>query len=272
MSADTWHVVDERVTSEAARIRALNMARRLTRLRNSASSNEESATSNVVLQSACADIDESDLFVAMHTCSYHASRKQGEGKLSARDRRAWLARREVIRDYIVQQNVGLAYSMVGRFTSNVVDQDALLSDAMYSLVRAVDRFNPFKGYRFSTYACNSIARLLMRLCKKELKHRRRFPIQHEETHEQPVDLDDPRTELYVERLNRVLSENLGGLTQLETEVIAQRFPGDEQQPRQTFKEIADAVGLSKERVRQIQNTALRKLREVLDRDPLLNRG
>jgi RNA polymerase primary sigma factor len=74
--------------------------------------------------------------------------------------------------------------------------------------------------------------------------------------------------LYAERLNLALAGNLAELTPLETRVIAQRFPRFSGH-RQTFREIGDTVGLSKERVRQVQNRALGKLREALAIDPVL---
>jgi RNA polymerase primary sigma factor len=92
-------------------------------------------------------------------------------------------------------------------------------------------------------------------------------VSHDVTFEQ-VDRLDAGADLYVERLQRALSENLGDLTALESRILAQRFP-PETRARLTLKEIGDATGLSKERIRQIQNNALRKLREVLDADAAL---
>ena len=62
----------------------------------------------------------------------------------------------------------------------------------------------------------------------------------------------------------------GGLGDLHVEHLrlAQRFPEDPGS-RLTFLEIGQMVGLSKERVRQIQNIALQKLRRVLGEDPVL---
>jgi RNA polymerase primary sigma factor len=86
--------------------------------------------------------------------------------------------------------------------------------------------------------------------------------------ERPVKTPDAQTELYVERLNRALNDNLGALTELESKVLEQRFPTTSEQ-RLTFREIGDSIGLSKERVRQIQNIALNKLRDVMEQDSVL---
>ena len=212
--------------------------------------------------------DEQELFVALHTCAYRSSRQPRKTVVPIAERRQWAKRWETIRSFIVEQNIGLAYSMMGRFSFKHVDDDDILSDALYGLTRAVDRFNPFKGYRFSTYACNVVARSLMRRGKKTSRYHQLFPVQHDVSMERPIEPPDAQTELYVERLNRALDLNLGELTDVEAQVLQQRFP-PAREPRLTFREIGDSIGLSKERVRQIQNIALDKLRAAMLEDPLL---
>jgi RNA polymerase primary sigma factor len=212
--------------------------------------------------------DEQQLFAAMHTAAYRAARKSRTRQIPRKERALWTHRWQVLRSYLVEKNLGLVYSMISRFASSNIDEDDLLSDAMYGLSRAVDRFDPWRGFRFSTYACNVIARALMRRGRQETNYRRLFPVQHDTTFERPSEAPDAQTELYVERLHRALNENLGELTELESRILAQRFPTD-RESRLTFKEIGDTIGLSKERVRQIQNIALNKLREVLAEDPVL---
>jgi RNA polymerase primary sigma factor len=213
--------------------------------------------------------DEEKLFCTLHACAYYAARRPRSKKITAKERMMWATRWEAVREYIVQINLGLVYSMIGRFsTAKLLDEDDLLSDAMLALTRAVDRFNPWRGYRFSTYACNVIARTLMRRGKRESNYRRLFPVQHDVSFERPSALPDHHTELYVERLQQALDKNLGDLTEVETHILAQRFPS-ERTAKLTFQEIGETIGLSKERVRQIQNIALGKLREVLQEDPVL---
>ena len=211
--------------------------------------------------------DETTLFVAMHTCAYRAERRSSGQRMTSAERSAWSCRWYRIRDCIVNKNLPLVYSMIGRFKTRELDRDELLSEALFGLVQAVERFDPWRGFRFSTYACNAIQRAMIRRSRQAGTHRRRFPVHHEVWHEQP-EYDDPQTELYVERLNRALDQNLGELTDLESEILARRFPTDSA-PRLTLQQIGEAVGLSKERVRQLQERALSKLREVLEADPVL---
>lgn len=212
--------------------------------------------------------DEFRLFTALHTCAYRAVRRTRRKTVTDSERNKWAKRWRLIREYIVERNLGLAYSIISRFGSRKLDEDDLLSDAMLGLTRATDRFNPWRGYRFSTYACNVIARALMRRGKRERHYRQLFPVQFDVSFEKPDAPPDSQTELYVERLNRVLDGNLGELTDLESNILAQRFP-DDSGVRLTFQQIGETVGLSKERVRQIQNVALGKLRGVLSEDAIL---
>lgn len=209
--------------------------------------------------------DEEKLFKALHTCAYRAGVRTSSGPA---EQTLWIKRWETIRECIIQSNLGLVYSMIGRFGNRRSDEDDLLSDAMLALTRAADRFNPWRGYRFSTYACNVIARALMRRGKRESNYRRLFPVQHDVSLERAAGTSDAESELYVERLRRVLDGNLGELTEIESHILAQRFT-ESRDEKLTFQEIGNSVGLSKERVRQIQNVALFKLRQVLVGDPVL---
>jgi RNA polymerase sigma factor (sigma-70 family) len=246
-----WYVADARIRTKAAADSAIELARWIETRREGDSEPGEQA-----------------LFSGMHTCAYHAARRRRARPITQSERDAWSQRWQIIREYIVERNLGLVYSMISRFTSSNVDEDDLLSDALFGLTRAVDRFDPWRGFKFSTYACNVIARALMRRGRQESNYRRLFPVQHDISFERPDSTPDSQTELYVERLHRALHDNLGALTDLESSILSQRFP-TERGERLTFKEIGDAIGLSKERVRQIQNIALNKLREVLSEDPVL---
>lgn len=248
------------------------------RLRTVAARREASRISDCIASGAepLAEISlherETLLFVALHTCAYRAiSIARQRGGNSARTK-AWIDRWQLIRSHLLERNLGLAHAMSGRFSSrhveHTVDDDDLLSEALCALSRAVDRFNPWKGYRFSTYACNVIMRALVRTSRRENRYHRLFPFQHDAALERPGPPPDLDTELYVERLGRVLDHNLGSLSDLERTIITQRFPQNLPTSR-TYRDIGRSIGLSKERIRQIQNVALAKLREALERDLIL---
>ena len=210
---------------------------------------------------------EQSLFVAMHTCAYRATARARSPATPPAEREKWTIRWQTIRGHIVERNLGLAHSMVGRFSRARVDHDDLLSEAMFGLVRAVDRYNPWRGYRFSTYACNVIIRALMRRSRNQGRYQQRFPLLDAECFEHPR-RDDSDDDLYLERLKRAVNRNAGALTDIESRVLAKRFPSNADSPL-TFRQISRVIGLSRERVRQIEGIALRKLRTALRADPLL---
>ncbi len=211
--------------------------------------------------------NEDGLFVALQTCGYQATRRAWRGSIDAGERNVWAHRWKAIRDYLIGQNLGLAFSTLARFHSDHRDFDDLRSEALLTLVRAAEGFNPWLGFRFSTYACNAIVRSLIHVAKRGANYRLRVSVEPEVYQDTPV-REDRWTDLYADRLHRALGGNVGKLTERESMVLAQRFPMDGGF-RMSLSEIGNSYGLSKERVRQIQNSALDKLRTVLRADPSL---
>jgi len=246
-----WYAPNRRLRRKSASARAMRIAKWVRTVRNQE-----------------AKPDEESLFIALHTCAYRAARRNGRKQIKDDERVAWARRWQAIRGYLIARNIGLAYSAVGRFNSQQIDQDDLLSDALYALTRAVDKFNPWKGFRFSTYAYNVITRSLMHRVRLENRYRELFYTRHNATPDVEENAPDFQAEVYIERLQRVLDRNLGNLSKLETHVLTQRFQNDHK-PQPSLQKVGETVGLSKERVRQIQITAIRKLREALEQDPIL---
>lgn len=61
-----------------------------------------------------------------------------------------------LRERIIHQFERLAYGIANRFTGRGMDEEDLTSVAFLGLVKAVDRFDPSRHYRFSTYAVPAI--------------------------------------------------------------------------------------------------------------------
>ena len=140
-------------------------------------------------------------------------------------------------------------------------------EALLALVHAVEGLDTWRGPRFSTYACHAIVYALGKAAKKSSRHRLQLAAEAE-TRRPPRSNGSRWLELYVERLRSALRENHGDLTEQESTVLVGRFPlgGGS---RRTLSQIGDTLGLSKERIRQIQNSALTKLRDALQADPFL---
>lgn len=211
--------------------------------------------------------DEPALFRALQTCAYRAGRRARSRPAVPAERMEWLRRWERLREYLVERNLGLVYSAIKRFGFMGADRGEQRSVEMLALLRAVDRFDPWRGFRFSTYATHAIRRALIHLARTGSRHRAGFPLEPDAPSDARERVDT-WLEWYGDGLRRALEDNQGELSDRESMIIARRFPMDGS-AGSTLGQIGGWIGLSKERVRQIQKKALGKLRQVLETDPLL---
>ncbi|NIP85734.1 MAG: RNA polymerase subunit sigma-70, partial [Planctomycetales bacterium] len=65
---------------------------------------------------------------------------------------------EEVRNQIVHANVRLVMSIAKKFADNRSSFDDLLSEGISSLIRAVEKFDYSRGFRFSTYATSVVRR------------------------------------------------------------------------------------------------------------------
>ncbi len=178
------------------------------------------------------------------------------------------------RSVLIRANGGLVVAMAGRFRRRPIEMSELISEGNLTLVRCVDRFDASRGIRFSTYACRSILVSCARAADRAARQRTAFPASYDPELDRSDELDRQRAaieEECVDELRAILFENAADLSDVERRVLKARFAlgrkSTRRRPRhgQTLYQIGDRLGVSKERVRQIQNQALDKLRTVLDR-------
>jgi RNA polymerase primary sigma factor len=236
------------------------------------------------------------------------------------------------RNDFVKANLRLVVSIARRFNHGRMALADLIQEGNLGLLKAVERYDYRRGFRFSTYASwwirHAISRALAdkgrevrlpvhmidaqhRLAKarrqltgelgrqptsEELAKATNMPLDKVEKMrtwllEQSISLDkpvgddegrvlgevledpdredvSPTGDLEWEALTNEVRSMLGELRPIEADILRQRFGlGTEQEL--TLKEIGDKYNLSRERIRQLQEQALSKMRRALARRDLM---
>ena len=180
----------------------------------------------------------------------------------------WHRRFEHFREYLVRTNLALVLAMAKRVRLGDVDFAEVVSEGNMALLRAVDKFNVERGFKFSTYACRAILKAFSRTAMKANRHRTKFPVEFEPDLEKSDWADKRRDQVEedcVDELKAIVDRNLADLSSVEQTVIKQRFNWDQSNDETlTLEDVGKIIGVTKERVRQIQNKALAKIRAVME--------
>ncbi len=170
------------------------------------------------------------------------------------------------RDHIVECNLALVLAMAKRSWATGEYAD-LVAEGNVALLRAVDRFDCELGYKFSTYACRALTTAFNRFGKKQLKHKDNVPFEFDPDREPPHIRDEEIVSPeYLRAIREAVRSDEAQLTEVEKEVLRYRFGlfAGQNPPKFTLEKAGKMLGISKERVRQVQIRALRKIREVLE--------
>lgn len=174
-----------------------------------------------------------------------------------------------VRNRIVQSNLRLVVALSKKLSAakqaGALDQmSELISEGTLPLIRSVELFDVSLGNRFSTYATWAVRNQMFRFLKRRDSRIQcvggeddRWTNRLVDDRAVPED-DERRATQHGELVQRLLLQ----LSERERIVIASRFGLDGHPQGQSLNDIAQQLGLSKERVRQIVIASLEKLHEV----------
>jgi RNA polymerase sigma factor (sigma-70 family) len=180
-----------------------------------------------------------------------------------------LARANAVKERLVKANMRLVVTIAKRHSGQTDNFFELVSDGNMSLLRAVEKFDFGRGFKFSTYASWAIMKNFARSIPDEKVQKERFVTGHEEVFEIAPDNRTDENEIVAsqERASHSVNRLLAYLEPREREIIRLRAGLDDARGL-TLEEIGQRFGITKERVRQLNARAMKRLKSLAEEQEL----
>jgi RNA polymerase sigma factor (sigma-70 family) len=175
-----------------------------------------------------------------------------------------------VKEILINANMRLVVNIAKRHSGQTDNFFELLSDGNMSLIRAVEKFDYGRNFKFSTYASWAIMKNFARTIPDEKHRRERFVTGHDEVFEVAPDIrsDEHEAVASKERATSSVNRLLEHLEPREREIIRMRAGLDNHAKGMTLEEIGQQFGITKERVRQLNARAMKKLRSIAEKEEL----
>jgi len=171
-----------------------------------------------------------------------------------------------VKEQLISANMRLVVSIAKRHSAQADNFFELLSDGNMSLIRAVEKFDYFRGNKFSTYASWAIIKNYARSIPEEKTRRERYVTGNEEVFDATQDNRTNEHEILAtaEHASTKVNRLLDYLDPRERAIIRMRAGLDAGTEGMTLEKIGEKLGITKERVRQLNVRAMKKLRGMVE--------
>jgi RNA polymerase sigma factor (sigma-70 family) len=171
-----------------------------------------------------------------------------------------------IKEMLVNCNMRLVVSIAKRHAGQGDNFFDLLSDGNMSLLRAVEKFDYSRGNKFSTYASWAIMKNFARSIPEEKHRRERYVTGHEEVFNDAPDnrSDEHEVVASAEQATHKVNRLLEYLDPRERQIVRMRAGLESGTEAMTLEKIGEQLGITKERVRQLNVRAMKKLRTLAE--------
>ena len=219
---------------------------------------------------------EQDLFRRYNYLKYKVAKLRKElspsrakAGIVLRIRKTW-GQAVAIKQRIVRANLGLVISIARRHVGTRSDLSKLIGDGNYSLMLAVEKFDFSRGFRFSTYASWAIMKNFAKSIPEESYQLENYVTGTQEIMEATGASRNLGTtkEERLPLLRNELGKFVNKLPDRERVILINRFGLFDATAPRTLEQIGKIFSLSKERIRQIEERALGRLRKIMSREKM----
>lgn len=171
---------------------------------------------------------------------------------------------EQLRQRIVQANLRLVVSIAKKHVGWSPNFLEVVSDGNMSLLRAVEKFDYARGFKFSTYATWAVVKNYARTIPESHYHFSRYVTGQDDLLETAAAAhDDPAAASDAEHARVMLEESMKDLTERERTIVMDHYGLFGRSRPHTLDELGQRFGVTKERIRQIEKRAIDKIRQCL---------
>ena len=181
-----------------------------------------------------------------------------------------LDRADEAKNFLIRSNLRLVVSIAKRHIKPGANFFEMVSDGNMSLIRAIEKFDYSRGNKFSTYATWAIMKNFARSIPAEHTLLDRYRTGSDEVFQRSTDdrSDEFQQELVHQKQHQALMGILGRLDEREQDIIRCRYGLEEGTEPLTLEQVGSRFGVTKERIRQLEARALRKLRKIAEEERL----